>query len=182
MRHGESFANRRGLIASKAVNALDNYGLTSIGKEQTNSAAASSVLTSQTIIISSDYLRARETAETVAKELLCDTPVTLSALLRERDFGQYELSNDTNYSQVWKHDLHHPNGSKNSVETVTQVLARMNRLITDLERKFESEQLLLVSHGDVLQILDTQYRGLNPALHRSIPPLGNAEIRQLGPN
>jgi broad specificity phosphatase PhoE len=39
--------------------------------------------------------------------------------------------------------------------------------------------VVLVSHGDVLQILQTAFEGLDPSKHRSIPHLPTAELRQL---
>ena len=61
MRHGESVANKRGIITSNEDNALNNFGLTNRGAEQVMNAALNTRLDQETIIVSSDYLRARET-------------------------------------------------------------------------------------------------------------------------
>lgn len=39
--------------------------------------------------------------------------------------------------------------------------------------------VILVAHGDVLQILQTAFEGVDPREHRSLPHLPNAELRWL---
>jgi broad specificity phosphatase PhoE len=49
----------------------------------------------------------------------------------------------------------------------------------DLERRYSGRAILLVSHGDPLQILQAGFLLIDPSGHRSLPPLETAEIRPL---
>ena len=59
------------------------------------------------------------------------------------------------------------------------MLDRTTALIADLERRYSGRHILLVSHGDTLQILQAGFLRLSPASHRRLPALQTAEIRQL---
>jgi broad specificity phosphatase PhoE len=59
------------------------------------------------------------------------------------------------------------------------VLDRVTALIADLERRYSGRDILLVSHGDTLQILQAGFLRMDPARHRSVPHLATAEIRPL---
>ncbi|RBP48456.1 histidine phosphatase family protein [Arenicella xantha] len=179
MRHGESLANRKGLIISAPHNALHGYGLTARGADQVINTAVKSRANSDTLIVSSDYLRARETAEIVHSVLACETQIVLEERLRERNFGDWELKDHRHYENVWCNDLSRPEQSTNNVETVYETLSRAQSLIDDLEQRYHDESILLVSHGDVLQILLAHYHHLNPRFHRSLSSIGNAELRSL---
>jgi broad specificity phosphatase PhoE len=63
------------------------------------------------------------------------------------------------------------------VESVNQVMSRVTELIIDLERRFADTSLLLVSHGDALQILQTAFAGRDASTHRQLQHLQTAEIR-----
>ena len=65
------------------------------------------------------------------------------------------------------------------VEPAAAVLDRTTAFIVDLERGTPVVDILLVSHGDTLQILQAGFLRMNPAAHRSLPGLRTAEIRQL---
>ena len=62
---------------------------------------------------------------------------------------------------------------------MTAVLDRATGLVADLERRYVGRDILLVSHGDTLQILQAGFLRMDPAAHRRLPPLRIAEIRAL---
>lgn len=179
MRHGESLANSKEIIVSKPENAINDYGLTKQGRNQTSNAVCRAQLDQDLIIVSSDYLRARETAQIVADVLQTYNSIVLLPELRERDFGDWELRHQSNYNTVWEQDEKHPDQSINAVESVALTLARGIEVIELLEKKYTSRTILLVGHGDVLQILSAHYSGLEPRLHRTIQSIKNADIRPL---
>ncbi len=65
------------------------------------------------------------------------------------------------------------------MEPTAAVLDRATGLVADLERRYVGRDILLVSHGDTLQILQAGFLRMDPAAHRRLPPLGIAEIRAL---
>jgi probable phosphoglycerate mutase len=179
MRHGQSKANLQGIIISHPENGVhEDYALTELGRAQANTSAMNSLLTSQTILYTSDFSRARETAEIVQKIL--EVPeIHVSEKLRERHFGNYEKTHSANYHEVWKFDRNDPDHMENGVESVHSVLKRATSLILEIEKIYQDKDILLVAHGDTLQILQTGFLKVSPAQHRSLPHLEVAEIRQL---
>ena len=177
MRHGESKANIEGKIVSHEGNAKSSrYGLTELGQQQVFQAAQNSALTSTTIIYSSDYTRAKETA-TIMKRALRAKEVHLTRRLRERHFGKWELTNLNNYKAIWQNDS--AGKLTAGVESPDKVLDRVTRLVAELEKKYYAKDILLISHGDTLQILECGFQKLNPSQHRSLPHLDVAVVRQL---
>lgn len=80
---------------------------------------------------------------------------------------------------AWEHDEKNPNHKHQGVESPNRVLKRILALIAQLEKKYRGKKILLVSHGDVLQILHTYASGKPVSHHRLIPHLETAEIREL---
>lgn len=179
LRHGQSTANVSQTIASDPATATQKFGLTDTGRQQVeNTMASQSALTSDTRIITSDFLRARQTAQLAAEFLSCAEPST-NELLRERWFGEWDNASATHYEDVWAFDKNDPNHTEFGVESVTAVARRIGTLIEQIEDKFSDQVFLVVSHGDPLQILECVFRNQNIAHHRDLPSLNTAELRQL---
>jgi probable phosphoglycerate mutase len=184
MRHGQSKANAAGVI----VSAIDSdrsgdWGLSELGGRQALAAAESSGLPAGTAIWSSDFSRARETAE-IVRACLGAPAVALTDALRERSFGELEGSAVGNYGRVWAADEATADGTGTGsaslgVEAAAAVLDRATALVAGLERRYSGRDVLLVSHGDTLQILQAGFLRLDPSRHRRVPHLETAEIREL---
>ena len=121
LRHAESLANVEGIIVSKSEIGTQQYGLSPRGREGLPAKLAAQVaafmraspsvgtadlatadlgaadLGADTLIISSDFLRARETAGIAAKVLEA-APPRLEPALRERDFGNLDGKRDRELS------------------------------------------------------------------------------------
>lgn len=179
MRHAQSKANARGIIVSRIENDRQgDYGLTEHGRQQALAAAQGCGLPGDTAIYSSDFSRARETAEVVRAHLHAPE-VALTAALRERCFGAWEGSATSNYARVWAADETDPGHADGNIEPAAGVLDRATAFVAQLERRHRDRDILLVSHGDTLQILRAAFSGVDPARHRSLPHLATAEIRRL---
>jgi broad specificity phosphatase PhoE len=179
MRHGQSMANVAGIIVSRIENdRRRDYGLSELGRKQALQTARACDLPRDTIICSSDFSRARQTAEIVRAHL--DAPeIELAEALRERCFGEWEGSAIDNYAQVWAADETHSAQVGSGVEPVGAVVDRATALIVDLERRYSGRHILLVSHGDTLQVLQAGFLRMSPSGHRRLPGLQTAEIRPL---
>ena len=103
----------------------------------------------------------------------------LEPRLRERDFGEYELGPDDAYAHVWREDRRDADSRHRGVESVNQVMARVTQVVCDLEQSLRDATILLVSHGDALQILQTAFASRDGSAHRDLEHLQTAEIRQL---
>jgi len=180
MRHGQSLANLEQIIVSHPQNGIDNYGLSEQGETQVkNSVQSDPRLDSNLLIVSSDFKRARESAE-IAHELLdCIQPLRFDERLRERNFGDLELTSDSAYPLVWGQDKIDADNMEKGVESPNQVMRRVSALVCDYEANHSSLTILLVSHGDALQILQTAFSKQDASKHRQQQHLQTAEIRDL---
>ncbi len=187
MRHGESKANVSGIIVSRIeTDRGGDYGLSERGRRQAEAAARDCGLPADTLICSSDFARARQTAE-IMRARLGAPPVVVAAALRERCFGDLEGTATGNYARVWAADEAGTApagpgpgpGAGAGAEPASAVLDRVTGLVADLEGRYAGRDILLVSHGDTLQILQAGFLRMDPAAHRRLPPLGVAEIRPL---
>lgn len=178
LRHGESYANQKGIIVSQpGAPAFDWAKLTEFGRKQAANTARSSSFPSDVLVVSSDFARARETAEIAASIWGAGEP-HIDLRLRERDFGSLEGGPSALYECVWAADTHGgplPAG----VETATEVALRTRSLVEELSLPNSSSDIVLVAHGDVLQITQAWLNNLEPTAHRSLPHLRNAELRPL---
>jgi probable phosphoglycerate mutase len=180
MRHGQSLANAAGIVVSSPENGIGGYGLSSLGRRQVaESIQNQDFLDSDTRIVSSDFLRARETAEIARGLLQADRPVQFDNRLRERFFGIHEGGDDSIYPGVWKLDRENPDHEQGNVESTSAVQRRVAGLIHELEQTGSGQVYLLVAHGDPLQILQTAFAGVSPRVHREQPHLDTANIREL---
>ncbi|MDO8560313.1 MAG: histidine phosphatase family protein [bacterium] len=184
LRHGESKANIAGIIVSHPRDgSTATWSLTPIGEDQVResvrTARARGWLDRDTIIYSSRFSRCRSSAE-IAKEILATSgEIVFDNRLGERWFGDWEQTDHANYQKVWDHDKDHPEHSSANVESARGVQMRTTALIIDLEQKYRGKTILLVSHGDPLQILETGFRKISAAKHRQLPHLRTAEVKKL---
>jgi probable phosphoglycerate mutase len=180
MRHGHSLANQQGIIVSHPENGCDRFGLSELGQEQVKqSLAQNDDLDGRTIVLSSDFRRARESALIAHQMLDCGTDPGIESRLRERHFGELEMASDDRYREVWRQDASNPDSQPNGCESVNQVMDRVTGLVRYCEERYADETILLVSHGDALQILQTAFARFDGARHRQLQHLHTAEIRRL---
>jgi probable phosphoglycerate mutase len=181
MRHGQAIPNVRGLIISDpATGTLPRYGLSAAGRRQAEAAAreaARSGLGAATLIVSSDFSRAAQTAR-IVRRILGAAPVIADPALRERYFGPWEGTSTAGYERVWAADAASDGLQAAGAEPAGAVLDRMTALVARLEREHCGRDILLVSHGDPLQILQAGMLRLSPAAHRTLPHLETARIRR----
>jgi len=180
MRHGHSLANQQGIIVSHPENGRDNYGLSGLGRKQVRaSLQQNKQLDAKTVVVTSDFKRARESADLAFELLACSVSICEEPRLRERHFGQLELASDDSYDEVWQQDVVSADSRVKGVESANQVMARVTAVIADYENRYAATNILLVSHGDALQILQTAFARLDASSHRQLDHLHTAEIRQL---
>jgi broad specificity phosphatase PhoE len=184
LRHGRSQANDAGLIVSRPEAAMDNYGLTHDGRlEVRNSlilAKEQGLLQGVTSLYTSPLLRATETAA-IAAEVLGLAGFEGDGRLRERCFGQMEMTADANYERVWAEDAKDPDHARWGVEAATAVLKRAESLVCEaVHAQVRGGRVLLVTHGDVASILLCAAAGRDLRCHRLAYGLGIGELRMLG--
>ena len=181
MRHAESTANLFHMVVSLPIAGIASAGLTARGRAQVVAAAhkvRSEIAVGKTAIYSSDFLRAIESATLLADEVGLpgiETDPSIATQLRERNFGVIEGLSSSLYTAAWEADA--LGQTLAGVEPVSQVLIRMHRAIELLEARYLGFTLILVSHGDPLQILLADNIHGSAMRHRELPNIQNAEIR-----
>ncbi|EHA17168.1 hypothetical protein HAL1_03202 [Halomonas sp. HAL1] len=178
MRHGHSQANQQGLIISSPERGINEFGLSAIGERQLAQAVAEWGWPVPTKVVHSDFLRTTQTAAQVASAFKLEMAV--DKRLRERYFGEFDGQTDAHYPDVWALDSLNADHAHHQVEAVSSVAARMSAVMEGLEQQYTGEIILLVSHGDPLQILLTALANKPLTQHREQVALLPASITQIG--
>ncbi|XP_078446285.1 phosphoglycerate mutase family protein isoform X1 [Wolffia australiana] len=168
LRHGKSIPNERGIIVSSLEKGiLKEFGLAEEGIAQAQSAGEqflkvleeNNILPQDVRICFSPFSRTRETAQAVAKEINISFPGDQCEEmneLRERFFGpSFELQSHEKYAEIWALDEIDPLTPPDGGESVADVVSRLVSVLTTIESKFQGCVILLVCHGDPLQIFQT---------------------------
>lgn len=168
LRHGKSIPNERGLIVSSLENGiLEKFQLASDGVNQAQLAGElfqkelkeNNIPLQNIRICYSPFARTSHTAKVVASvlNLPFDGPqCKVMEDLRERYFGpSFELMSHDKYSEIWALDALDPFKRPEGGESVADVAHRLARVIATVESEFQGCAILVVSHGDPLQILQT---------------------------
>ncbi len=145
IRHGEAESN----VAHRVSSRLENQDhLTEVGRGK--SAAVGGELKKDKIdlIISSDFLRTRETAEIVADELgIKREQIIFDERLREIAAGEYEGDSWEHYHDFFRHHKHELTKKIPGGESLIDVRSRVMALLFELEKKHQGQTILLVTHG-----------------------------------
>lgn len=173
LRHGKSVPNEKGLIVSSLENGtLPEFGLGSEGLSQAQLAGElfskelkeQKILPEKVRICYSPFSRTTQTAKAVADVLGIpfESPQCKAMLeLRERYFGPtFELQSHDKYSEIWALDEKDPFMPPEGGESVANVASRLSTAVANIEAEFQGCVILVVSHGDPLQILQTVLHAL----------------------
>src|SRR5699024_7260573 len=182
LRHGESTANvERLIVSAPGPRALTDVGLTAHGRAQARQAARegrAQGLGPRTAAVASDTAGALPPAEGLAAGRGA-APPRVDGRLRDRSFGRHDEGPASAYEQIWQVDRDrgtHAGG----VEQVAAVAARVRAVLEEADELAREAPVVLVAHGDVLQIALAVGAGRDPHEHREVPHLANAELRPLG--
>ena len=162
VRHGQSEWN----VARRTQGQTAHPPLTALGREQAAAAArtvAQAVVGAQGVrVVSSDLVRARQTADVVAAAL--GVVVEEDVRLREQHLGTLE---GRSYEETWaaadQHDWSDPSLPVAGGESPAAVHARMAAVVDEaLELAGTGTAVVLVSHGDAVRAAVAHLRGLGP--------------------
>ena len=169
----------QGIIVSSLEAGTDpEYGLTEDGRDEVEASIDRSDLSSDTLIIASPFSRAFESA-VLAEQRLGARAVRCALELGERFFGELDGKSTDNYKSVWERDRRDSTAEYMGVEPADLVAVRGLQLIKQLDEEYGGATILLVSHGDTLQILEAVRRGQPAGHHRGLFPLAPGEIRRI---
>ncbi|MEK7507082.1 MAG: class I tRNA ligase family protein [Patescibacteria group bacterium] len=179
IRHGTSTKNvvpGKDIISSKLEK--DAYELTSQGRAEVKETARQlKRANGADLIISSPFLRTKQTAQIIADYL--NQPVKIDKRLKEIDLGSANEGRlyDEAIPPVPDFETKLDDG-----ESRHDVRRRVWSLIRELEEKYSGKKIILVSHGDPIWLLDGLSRNLDePAmlLHRAQDYLKKGGVRKV---
>jgi broad specificity phosphatase PhoE len=146
IRHGESEGNR-----DRVFTDSPEVPLTATGRTQARTTAEFvRERYAPTLLVSSPFTRARQTAEIIGEVLIL--PIAVEADLRERSYGEYAgLPYETARPEFDPHAYWHwrPPGG----ETLEEVAVRVGRALDRIVARAGQDDAVVVSHGGVMMAL-----------------------------
>ncbi len=148
MRHAEAEQNVMDIVNSDPKE--DTFHLTEKGKESAKKGAELLKEKGLDLIITSDFIRTKETAEIVSKAT--GAPVVTDARLREFNTGVWNGKHNSDFDKArppegwWKVA---PEGG----ETWTETRNRMMQVVHEITAQHPGKRVLIVSHGDPLWVV-----------------------------
>lgn len=100
--------------------------------------------------------------------------------LRERFYGDFDMTSDDNYHVCWDDDKAAPDHGENSqykIESPSHVCDRASRFIAKIESEMQGKIVILVAHGDICQIILTAFMRIEAWRHREIKHIDTANWR-----
>ncbi len=157
MRHGETAWNAQGRLQGQI-----DVPLSPLGEMQAQATARALVGERFSAIYASDLLRARHTAEAVAQEL--GLPLHFNVGLRERHYGAFQSltyaeARSRYPAEYARFEVREADFDFLGGESLLDFAARVVACISAVAVRHAGEQVLIVTHGGVLDVLHRQASG-----------------------
>ncbi|ADG05475.1 histidine phosphatase family protein [Kyrpidia tusciae] len=147
VRHGETTWNRE-----QRLQGHRDVPLTDVGRRQAEAVARRLAEGHWDAVYSSDLMRARYTAEVIAKA--CGIHFVTDPRLRERSYGQLEGLTRTEIAQRYPHLAGHSWEHEDSgVEPWERMADRAQAALADMTARHKGSRLIVVSHGGWIRAL-----------------------------
>jgi broad specificity phosphatase PhoE len=175
VRHGESLGNRQRIFAASP----HDLPLTELGYDQARAAARRiAELFRPSLVVTSAYLRASETARIIAGALALPLRVELN--LHEREVGAHRGRSYDSLAQAPDFDAVRPWGWRpEGGESYEEVQARVAPIMDAIAAAHAEQDVVLVSHGGVMVTLWAHAAGDWSGAH--IPPNCGIVLIEHGP-
>jgi probable phosphoglycerate mutase len=176
IRHGETAWN----VDTRIQGQLD-IGLNDTGRWQAHRLALALAGEPISAIYSSDLFRAWDTARAVSNA--AGKQVETHEGLRERGFGVFEGKTFTEIESTWPEEAtrwrkRDPAWAPSGGESLIDMRERITRTASELAARHAGEQIVLVAHGGVMDLLYRAATGQDLQAPRTWQ-LGNAAINRL---
>jgi probable phosphoglycerate mutase len=174
VRHGQSEWNALGLMQGQTA----DIPLTDLGHAQAAAGAAELAALGPGALISSDLLRARQTAEHCARAT--GLPVAVTPALREQGYGVLEGRPSRELWDVV--DWTDPHWAAEGGESLARLHGRVVAFLEQLRTEPPADVVALVTHGDTIRAVQAAAAGLGPAAMPAVtPPNGSVTRVELAP-
>ena len=162
VRHGQSEWNAAGLMQGQT----SHVPLTALGHRQAAVAAAELADLRPGALLSSDLLRAVETAEHCARAT--GLPIATSPALREQSYGVLEGRPS---AELWDVvDWTDPHWSASGGESLADLHSRVRAFLGNLAAEPPADVIALVTHGDTIRAAQAVVAGLGADAMPAVTP------------
>lgn len=182
MRHGQAESNIEDKISTDPT-APDH--LTDKGKEQVKESAQKLKSEKINLIISSDFVRTKETAQIVAEELgLNSADIISDKRLREIENSHFQGKTWREYNEAFGERINRlHNHLSTGGENYNDVRQRIMSVFYSIDKEYEGKNILIVSHGLPLFMLQATVNFLTDGEIVNAPKragdFANAEVREI---
>jgi broad specificity phosphatase PhoE len=154
VRHGQSEWNAAGLMQGQTR----HVPLTELGRAQAAAAARELAALRPGALVSSDLLRALQTAEACARST--GLPIMTSPMLREQGYGVLEGRPSR---ELWEIvDWTDPHWAAEGGESLAELHGRVAAFLKELCAEPPADVIALVTHGDTIRAAQAVAAGLGP--------------------
>ncbi len=159
LRHGRTSyqEEKEGYIYPQ--DCTDKVSLSKVGKRQVKLKAKLINELDLDEIYSSDFLRTRETAEIVKKEIDFKENINFTKELRDINLGIWHGKKKKNFYKKFGKD-NFEKTPKNG-ESLIDTQDRMWKFLLKIDKKTEDKNILIISHRDPLWLLEGKLKGRN---------------------
>jgi len=157
LRHGEAISNQKEFCSSwpeKFKNPIIKKG-----KKQIQKIISRLKKDKIDLIFSSDVLRCKETAQMIAKEL--DLKINFDKRIREIDMGILNGKSIKKWNDYFKNRAEKFTKRAPGAENRRDIKKRLMDFIKDINKKYKNKNILIVSHEDILIILQGAVKGFS---------------------
>ena len=169
VRHGQSEWNAAGLMQGQT----QDVPLTDLGHQQAATAARELALLRPGALISSDLLRAVQTAEHCARST--GLQFTTSPALREQGYGILEGRPSRDLWDVV--DWTDPHWSADGGESLAELHGRVETYLKQLVAEPPADVVALVTHGDTIRAAEAVAAGLGAEAMPAVTPHNGSVTR-----
>jgi isoleucyl-tRNA synthetase len=159
MRHGETECNIRGEV-SGTVNNDDK--LTKLGREQVDDAIKELKKEKIDLIITSPFVRTRETAEILAEKIgLEKSDIIFDDRLHEMSLPMYEGKKWEEYHTDYPKTVENFSKAPDGNESYEDVRRRAMSFLYDIESKYLGKNILIITHGSLVWLMFSESNRLS---------------------
>ncbi|MBK5215366.1 MAG: class I tRNA ligase family protein [Candidatus Pacebacteria bacterium] len=159
MRHGETDCNVRGEVSS-VVN--DDDKLTTLGLEQVNTSAKKIKDKNIDIIISSPFVRTRETAEVLADKIGFNKDnIIFDDRLHEMSVPMYEGKKWDEYHMDYPKTVENFSKAPEGNESYEDVRRRSMSFLYEIEKTYSGKNILIITHSSPIWQMFSEINGLS---------------------
>ncbi len=179
MRHGEAESNKHNVSSTDSERQKQNH-LTDVGRQSVKESAQQLRTQPIDLIISSPFVRTRETAEIVAQEIgLPQDQIIFDERLREIAVGVLDGHPISKIWEFYTEPFERFTKAPMNGETLADVRRRVGEVFYEVEARYSNKRILIISHQDTLWMLSLVEKGLLKEDSERVIKLAPAEVRKL---